>query len=638
MPGLVGRIRNFRRGDRALDEEVKRALVETLYASTSSLIIGAIVGTAVAAIVASQARDPWVTLCAAGIGLVAATRVASALAYHHLLKAADQPGASRWERIYELGAWSYSALLGLLAWLVLARHDDPDLHLVTTATAIGYAAGICGRNSGRPSIAISQLALAALPAAIGLLMSPGLLYRTLGFATVAFVLAMIEITLQLHDVVRRAIVTTNEKQKAAETLQVALSAAEAANLTKSAFLTTMSHEIRTPLNGVLGMAQTLAAETLTASQRERVDTIQKSGETLLAILNDVLDLAKVEAGKCELEVAPLDLKAFLSTVHMGFEEVAKSKGLAFTAHIEPGAEGWYLGDALRLRQVANNLISNALKFTAQGSVTVRFHHDGDCLHLSVSDTGIGISEAHLEKIFERFSQADASTTRQFGGTGLGLSLCKELVGLMGGRIDVRSRPGEGAEFDVSLPLPRTQDQTPQEEDDSAQASPDSQRPARPVERPGSAAAHPLRRGQCGQPAGPEDASDPDRGGRPLRGGRRPGRGGVGGPRVRHHPDGHPDAGAGRGRGDEEDPPERAGACKAPHPDHRPHGQCHGAPDGGLSRRWDRRRGRQADQFLGADPGDPTPAGTAAGRRPAQCGGDRRVCALTSRCISFRSRS
>ena len=454
MPTLLGRVRDLRKVDRGLDAEVRHALIGALYASTGSLVVGALVGVGVAAIVARYAADPWVTLCAALIGLVATLRVASAIAYHRQLEAHNDKGASRWERIYEVGAWSYSALLGALALLTLLRCHDPALHLVTSATAIGYAGGICGRNAGRPAIAIAQLCLAALPAAIGLLMWPNPLYQALGVATIGFCMAMTEIVLQLYDVVRRAIVTTIEKRKAAEVLQAALTQAQAANRAKTSFLTTMSHEIRTPLTGVLGMAQTLAADTLSPAQRDRADIIRQSGETLLAILNDVLDLAKVEAGKLELEEAAFEIGPVVAQAHAAFGGLARNKGLDYVLSIEPGAEGVYFADATRFSQIANNLISNAVKFTAEGSVKVTLRRRGGVLQFVVSDSGIGISPENLDRIFEKFLQADASTTRRFGGTGLGLALSRELAGLMGGDIAVSSVQGQGSEFVVSLPMRR----------------------------------------------------------------------------------------------------------------------------------------------------------------------------------------
>jgi len=231
-------------------------------------------------------------------------------------------------------------------------------------------------------------------------------------------------------------------------------AAEAANTAKSAFLATMSHEIRTPLNGVLGMAQAMAADKLSPVQRERLEVVRQSGEALLAILNDVLDLSKIEAGRFELEDIEFDLAELMKGAHSAFTALANKKGLSFDLTIEDAAQGVYRGDPTRVRQILYNLISNALKFTDHGDVRVKAAPDGAGLALTVSDTGVGIAPDHLHTLFEKFTQADASTTRRFGGTGLGLSICRELAQLMGGEIGADSELGRGSSFRVRLPLER----------------------------------------------------------------------------------------------------------------------------------------------------------------------------------------
>jgi PAS domain S-box-containing protein len=230
--------------------------------------------------------------------------------------------------------------------------------------------------------------------------------------------------------------------------------AEAATRAKSAFLATMSHEIRTPLNGVLGMAQAMAAAPLEPAQRERLDVIRQSGETLLTVLNDVLDLSKIEAGRLELEAAEFDIGAVAQGAHAAFAAIAAQKGLAFELTVSRAASGVYRGDSTRVRQVLNNLISNALKFTEAGRVAVRVGRRAGALTLTVADSGIGMSDVQQAALFQKFAQADASTTRRFGGTGLGLAICRELAELMGGRIEVKSAAGAGSTFVAILPLPR----------------------------------------------------------------------------------------------------------------------------------------------------------------------------------------
>jgi signal transduction histidine kinase/AmiR/NasT family two-component response regulator len=249
------------------------------------------------------------------------------------------------------------------------------------------------------------------------------------------------------------------QQSLKEDLALARDAAEAASEAKSAFLATMSHEIRTPLNGVLGMAQAMGKDELTPIQRDRLSVIHQSGEALLAILNDILDLSKIEAGRLELEEIEFDLGEVARGAHQAFTALANKKGLSFALDIE-AARGVYRGDPTRLRQILYNLISNALKFTETGEIRVVGRPGDEGLVIEVSDTGIGISPQGLAKLFSKFHQVDASTTREFGGSGLGLSICRQLAEMMGGRIEVESQTGRGSRFTVTLPLKRIAEERP----------------------------------------------------------------------------------------------------------------------------------------------------------------------------------
>ncbi|HUS04676.1 MAG TPA: response regulator [Bryobacteraceae bacterium] len=249
-----------------------------------------------------------------------------------------------------------------------------------------------------------------------------------------------------------------ERKRAQEMLSHAKLGAEAANRAKTHFLASMSHEIRTPMNAILGITELLAETELTALQREYVGLFQRAGATLLKLINDILDLSKVEAGRLELESCPFDLAALVRDAMEISASGARQKGLRLVDRIQPEVPATLVGDSGRLKQILVNLIGNAIKFTQAGQITIDvraaagFSEPGHW-QFSVSDTGVGIPPDKQAMIFENFSQADSSTTRQFGGTGLGLAICRRLVTLMGGEIRVESQVGEGSTFIFTVHLP-----------------------------------------------------------------------------------------------------------------------------------------------------------------------------------------
>ena len=330
--------------------------------------------------------------------------------------------------------------LGDTQFLLSARAHNNHVRLMD---AHGQTVGVIDWRPKRPGMAVLRSILPAV--ALGLI---ALMCLALSYA------------LHLRSIIERLNAEEIANEKAMEELGAARDRAEEANRAKSQFLANMSHEIRTPLNGILGMVQVMERSDLGQPHAERLEIIRQAGETLLSVLNGILDLSKVEAGRFELDIQEFDLGEMVNAACKPFANLAAQKDIDFDIDIDPDALGIWNGDAMRLRQVLSNLTANAVKFTSHGGVRVRVRATAKGLAFTVSDTGIGIPADRVSELFEKFVQADSSMSRKFGGTGLGLAICREFVDIMGGRLAVQTQEGLGSTFAFELPLPRVRDAAP----------------------------------------------------------------------------------------------------------------------------------------------------------------------------------
>jgi signal transduction histidine kinase len=249
-----------------------------------------------------------------------------------------------------------------------------------------------------------------------------------------------------------------ERKKTEQKLLLAQKKAKKANQIKNKFLANLSHELRTPLNAILGMTELALMEKIDSQTKEYLDIAYKAAQGLSTMIDDLLDMSLIEYGQLEIKKEPFDLRKILDSVLDIFLHKAQSKGLLISSHLDPGIPELLIGDFSRLRQVLVNLVGNAIKFTDQGEIRIhvqllkQIDEHTILLKFAVQDTGCGIPKDKMDLIFERFTQVDGSYTRQHGGTGLGLALCKKIVTLLGGRIWVESMPGKGSTFYFTLPF------------------------------------------------------------------------------------------------------------------------------------------------------------------------------------------
>ncbi|MEN8207478.1 MAG: ATP-binding protein [Pseudomonadota bacterium] len=378
-------------------------------------------------------------------GLLIATRLVLGLGFDRLY---ERMTPRRWQHAFGavvlVNGLIWGSLSAILVWYYFPSWPA---YLTLICTAILAAGGTNTLNT-HLRLLMGFLVFAAVPSVIPLIVTSAMDSSGFGMLLLLYILFLMGFSRQLNMRYWNSLRSSHQ-------LQIALHKAEAANRAKSQFLANMSHEIRTPLNAVLGLAQVGRRSSQDPDAKSRFSHILASGQHLLGIINEILDLSKMDAGKLRVDSIPFELIANVNDALDFVQESAKAKDLNLTVEYDPELPDWVMGDPMRLRQILLNLLGNAIKFTGQGEVRLAVHTENGQVRFMVIDTGIGMDNEDISRLFKAFEQADGTTTRRFGGTGLGLTISNELAKLMGGTITVESTPDQGSTFTLCLPLTKT---------------------------------------------------------------------------------------------------------------------------------------------------------------------------------------